>query len=171
MVGAGVVPAGWDGMAAARDGGVAADQDGAERTPWGSERGRRPGLFSMTYLAGVSVRACSVCSPVGVSTAADCQDGLTVRRPRVDRLLMVTSALGSGGRAAIESGFRDVPRDVSLNLGAARQMSEQIRSSEGALRVLVQALRLSGCSWSVIAAELGVSRQAAQQRYGADRLL
>jgi hypothetical protein len=41
---------------------------------------------------------------------------------------------------------------------------------DGRIRVTVQQLRTSGASWTVIGDALGVTRSAAQKRYGSDEL-
>ncbi len=45
------------------------------------------------------------------------------------------------------------------------------RRAEAQVELLVQAARVRGASWSVIASVLGVTRQAAQKRYAGDALL
>ena len=42
---------------------------------------------------------------------------------------------------------------------------------DGQIAVSVQQLRVAGASWSVVGEVLGVSRSAAQKRYGRDELL
>ena len=59
------------------------------------------------------------------------------------------------------SGWNDL--DIRLLAEGVRT----IRQAESTLREHVAWLREQGCPWSVIGDALGVSRQAAQQRYGA----
>ena len=54
-----------------------------------------------------------------------------------------------------DDGFADLSRAVAL-----RDLSDVL------VRDAVAALRASGASWRDVGAELGLSRQAAQQRYG-----
>jgi chromosome condensin MukBEF MukE localization factor len=44
------------------------------------------------------------------------------------------------------------------------------RRLDGRIRVSVQELRQRGASWTVVGDALGVTRSAAQKRYGADEL-
>lgn len=53
-------------------------------------------------------------------------------------------------------------------LATARQ---EERAAANRVEVVVQELRSAGVSWPYIAAILGVSRQAARQRYGRGELL
>lgn len=46
------------------------------------------------------------------------------------------------------------------------QLAEQLRARERQIAAAVQHHRRAGVPWSVIGASLGVSKQAAQQRYG-----
>lgn len=58
------------------------------------------------------------------------------------------------------------PAPVAALRGLA---AERVRL-EGRIRVTVQELRQAGASWSVVGDALGVTRSAAQKRYGADEL-
>ncbi len=96
------------------------------------------------------------------------------------------SAWGPRGRARIEAETRRdgsrVPFDRyapswGLRAGAAnaaiqplRDLATERAQVEGRIRVTVQGLRQAGASWTVIGDALGVSRSAAQKRYGADEL-
>jgi hypothetical protein len=52
------------------------------------------------------------------------------------------------------------------DLSALRILASQIDTKRAEQAAHVRFLRENGCPWSVIAEALGVSRQAAQQRYG-----
>ncbi len=59
-------------------------------------------------------------------------------------------------------------------LGPLRDLAADavvLRDVERRMRSTVQQLRTGGASWAVIGDALGISRQAAQQRYGRDALL
>jgi hypothetical protein len=51
------------------------------------------------------------------------------------------------------------------DLRAVAQAAETARTAEAGLREAVQTARLQGRSWNQIAVALGVSRQAARQRF------
>ncbi|WNB85759.1 RNA polymerase subunit sigma-70 [Cellulomonas sp. ATA003] len=44
------------------------------------------------------------------------------------------------------------------------------RRADARVALLVQELRVRGATWTDVAADLGVSRQAARQRFGGDEL-
>lgn len=54
---------------------------------------------------------------------------------------------------------------------ALRDAAREEREARLRVRVLVQQLRADGASWSFIGTVLGVSRQAARQRFAADELV
>jgi 5-enolpyruvylshikimate-3-phosphate synthase len=51
-----------------------------------------------------------------------------------------------------------------------RQLAAQRAQLDDRIRVTVQELRGAGASWTVIGDVLGVTRSAAQKRYGVDEL-
>jgi hypothetical protein len=51
-------------------------------------------------------------------------------------------------------------------LDAVRDMADLRQEVEDNLRASVAAARAAGATWTAIAVQLGVSRQAAQERYG-----
>jgi hypothetical protein len=55
-------------------------------------------------------------------------------------------------------------QDLTADAAAARTLEQRMRST-------VQQLRTGGASWAVIGAAVGITKQAAQQRYGRDVLL
>lgn len=55
-------------------------------------------------------------------------------------------------------------RDAS-HFRAIIAANEAVTSAEGRLRAAVQSARAAGDSWTIIGAALGVSKQAAQQRF------
>lgn len=67
--------------------------------------------------------------------------------------------------AAVVLGEHDPAGDDQLVL--VRRASEAATTSRALLDQSVTAARAKGCSWAAIGAELGMSRQAAQQRFGA----
>lgn len=61
----------------------------------------------------------------------------------------------------------------ALGADAVRPLRELVAERErldGRIRVAVQELRQAGASWSVVGDALGVTRSAAQKRYGVDEL-
>ena len=76
------------------------------------------------------------------------------------------------GRPAVTGAYaltRDDP--AALELAVLRGLIAERRDVEGRIALTVQKLRASGASWTVIGDMLGVSRSAAQQRYGGQQLL
>lgn len=64
----------------------------------------------------------------------------------------------------LQEGSEDLPASSLLRLvGAGRLMVEE---AERWMRQSVADARAAGCSWTSIAEELGVTRQAATQRFG-----
>jgi len=66
---------------------------------------------------------------------------------------------------------RRIMRALSTRLGQAdpedlAEMIELSRTLDSAIGAAVRAQRANGFSWTEIAAPLGISRQAAQQRWG-----
>lgn len=66
---------------------------------------------------------------------------------------------------------RRIMRALSKRLGDAdpedlAEMIELSRTLDGAIGAAVRAQRANGFSWTEIAAPLGITRQAAQQRWG-----
>jgi hypothetical protein len=59
------------------------------------------------------------------------------------------------------------PADPIPDLRAISQISQAIERDQARLVEAVTAARVAGRSWGMIARALGVTRQAAQQRYGA----
>jgi hypothetical protein len=55
-------------------------------------------------------------------------------------------------------------RTLKTDAAAARDLEQRMRST-------VQELRAGGVSWAVIGNALGITKQAAQQRYGHDTLI
>ena len=60
------------------------------------------------------------------------------------------------------------PVDVTLDLRAIADAVDDMRRAEARVREAVELARASGRSWTRIAVPLGVTRQAARQRYGRD---
>ncbi|HEY0119338.1 MAG TPA: hypothetical protein VGC04_11205 [Cellulomonas sp.] len=60
---------------------------------------------------------------------------------------------------------------AAAELQLLRELVAQRVTLEGRVAVTVQKLRAAGASWTVIGDVLGVTRSAAQKRYGADQLL
>ena len=61
----------------------------------------------------------------------------------------------------------EVPADPIPDLRAISQISQAIERDQARLVEAVTVARVAGRSWGMIARALGVTRQAAQQRYGA----
>ena len=99
-------------------------------------------------------------------------------------------AVSNGGRARISRVAKrwrdpDSPTYVSADgwrpldetdpaaseLELLRELVAQRGTLEGRVAITVQKLRTAGASWTVIGDVLGVTRSAAQKRYGADQLL
>ncbi|WP_431838602.1 hypothetical protein [Cellulomonas sp. Y8] len=84
----------------------------------------------------------------------------------------------AGGARVVALHGRALPADLTQALTAAREAADDERqalasASAAAARVRssVQELRAGGASWTVIGHALGITRGAAQKRYGDDRLL
>jgi len=60
--------------------------------------------------------------------------------------------------------------EAAESLALLRSLAGERAQLEARIRVTVQTLRGAGASWSVIGDALGVSRSAAQKRFGADEL-
>lgn len=60
--------------------------------------------------------------------------------------------------------------NVPPEVAELRALAGERAQLEARMRVAVQQLRGAGASWSVIGDALGVSRSAAQKRFGADEL-
>lgn len=60
---------------------------------------------------------------------------------------------------------------VRRDLDLLHELAAQRRAVDERTRVTVGALRVAGTSWTVIAEQLGVTRSAAQKRYGGDVLV
>ena len=58
-------------------------------------------------------------------------------------------------------------RKLSRLAARRARLTAQLDGIDGAIGAEVTALRAAGFSWAAIAADLGCTRQAAQQRYGA----
>jgi hypothetical protein len=74
-------------------------------------------------------------------------------------------------RTRIEA--RDINTLASGDAAALRllmHLDTERRQLDGRIRVSVQELRQRGASWTVVGDALGVTRSAAQKRYGADEL-
>lgn len=68
------------------------------------------------------------------------------------------------GRAVLDEGLD--PEQAEDHLEIVRRASEAEQVARGLLRQSVAAARANGHSWSALGAVLGMSRQAAQQRFG-----
>src|SRR5664279_4641830 len=88
---------------------------------------------------------------------------------------MSTKKKGTGGRFTpprriraedLPGAIRDPLGDLVACLDAVAELSEVQREASEQLRATVGAARAEGASWTVLGAKLGVSRQAAQERYG-----
>jgi len=62
--------------------------------------------------------------------------------------------------------MRDPVADLVACLDAVAEVSEVQREASEQLKTTVGLARAAGASWTVIGAKLGVTRSAAQQRYG-----
>ena len=56
--------------------------------------------------------------------------------------------------------------DPERPLPRIRQLTERVRDAERELNAEVRRARVAGHSWQAIASALGVTRQAAHQKYG-----
>ena len=74
-----------------------------------------------------------------------------------------------GGRTAVVQPGVWPPREPEA-YARLRALAEQRAALDDRIRVTVQELRQAGASWSVVGVALGVTRSAAQKRYGADEL-
>jgi len=70
---------------------------------------------------------------------------------------------GQEAGAVLLEGVRALPGAAPRNLQRLRQLQKH---TEAMIAAAVQAMRANGSTWSEIAESLGVSKQAAQQRYG-----
>lgn len=68
-------------------------------------------------------------------------------------------------RLAEELDPETVEIDNTEDLRAIAAASDAVRADEARLREAVEVARSHGCSWNRIAVALGVSRQAARQRF------
>jgi DNA-directed RNA polymerase specialized sigma24 family protein len=59
----------------------------------------------------------------------------------------------------------DVPMDDTTDLRAIAEVVDSVRSGEARVRELVALARANGRSWGEIGIALGVSRQAARERF------
>ena len=62
--------------------------------------------------------------------------------------------------------MNDIQRQT---LQLIREAIEEERSARQAVDAAVQDARSQGCSWTQIGSELGITKQAAQQRFGQER--
>ena len=60
----------------------------------------------------------------------------------------------------------DVPMDDTTDLRAIAEVVDAVRAGEARVRELVALARANGRSWGEIGIALGVSRQAARERFG-----
>jgi len=60
----------------------------------------------------------------------------------------------------------DVPMDGTTDLRAIAEVVDGVRAGEARVRELVALARANGRSWGEIGIALGVSRQAARERFG-----
>lgn len=61
--------------------------------------------------------------------------------------------------------------ESAVLLAYLEQDARAVRDLELRMRSIVQTLRSRGTSWSVVGRSLGITKQAAQQRYGRDTLI
>lgn len=74
-----------------------------------------------------------------------------------------------GGRTAVVQPGVWPPREPEQYTRLRALVAER-RQLDDRIRVSVQELLQAGASWAVVGEALGVSRSAAQKRYGGDRL-
>jgi hypothetical protein len=88
---------------------------------------------------------------------------------------MSTKKRGGGGRYTpprriraedLPAAMREPMADLIACLDAVAELCEVQREVSEQLRAAVGVGRAAGASWTVLGAKLGVSRQAAQERYG-----
>ncbi len=60
----------------------------------------------------------------------------------------------------------DTPMDDTIDLRAIAEAVDSVRAGEAHIRELVALARASGRSWGEVGIALGVSRQAARERFG-----
>lgn len=58
--------------------------------------------------------------------------------------------------------------EPSQSVDELRSLVQQRNELNASITLLVSRMRERGCPWSVIGEALGITKQAAQQRYGAD---
>jgi hypothetical protein len=100
--------------------------------------------------------------PAGPGTRFGVKDALTPGRPR--RVVENDEYAAFLRRAVRAHGRRVATGDVEA-LAALLDLAAEI---DAAASSAVAGLRAAGFSWAEIAARLGISRQAAQQRWGGD---
>ncbi|WP_127794472.1 hypothetical protein [Agromyces sp. LHK192] len=77
------------------------------------------------------------------------------------------SSIGDAlSRAVLDAAALDGEPDQQSHLTLVRLSAEAEREARGILRQSVESARAGGVSWSAIGTELGMTRQAAQQRFG-----
>ena len=74
--------------------------------------------------------------------------------------------IARAARLAEEFDPSDVPMDGTTDLRAIAEVVDGVRAGEARVRELVALARANGRSWGEIGIALGVSRQAARERFG-----
>lgn len=91
----------------------------------------------------------------------DVKDALTPGQPV--RLVVENDAYAAFARRVVRAARRRVAAGDVEGLADLVALSDEVERS---IRAAVAGLRAFGCSWGEVAARVGVTRQAAQQRWG-----
>lgn len=86
---------------------------------------------------------------------------MTERSP--EELMALTQSVEAWADAVHPHDLREVPIE---DLRAITSLADTIHQAEAALAHAIERARREGRTWSEIGTSLGVSKQAAQQRYG-----
>ncbi len=78
---------------------------------------------------------------------------------------------GQATHAGYWSDRPDVDATTRRRLRDLELLADERRNVDERTRLVVGELRVAGCSWTLIGDRLGISRSAAQKRFGPDALL